>query len=264
MYKATVRAMIRRNLRKLNEGNYEPALAMFRGDATLTFPGDNSWANQHRPTERGREAFATHRGRGRYRSVPAAQCRGPHPPGGRRHPRQRPPMEHAGGDSSTRMGRGPRWARPLQQPGGAVRQHHVGQDPPRGGLPRHRAHRRPRRFSFRRTRWPGVHERSVSKCRQSRRSRAQPVSHSVITGPPNRWAPGPPRPLRSRRSRTAIAASTTSSAMIVVAGCCAGRRGVQFGDRADVAASFCSGRQPWVIQPGTTPCRLSPVGRKGC
>jgi ketosteroid isomerase-like protein len=62
MYKATVRAMIRRNLRKLNEGNYEPALAMFRGDATLTFPGDNSWANQHRPTERGREAFATHRG----------------------------------------------------------------------------------------------------------------------------------------------------------------------------------------------------------
>jgi len=63
MYKAAVRAMIRRNINKLNQGNYEPALAMFRDDAALTFPGDNAWANQHRATERGREAFATHRGR---------------------------------------------------------------------------------------------------------------------------------------------------------------------------------------------------------
>ena len=36
---------------------------MFGDDATLAFPGDNTWANQHRPTERGRDAFATHRGR---------------------------------------------------------------------------------------------------------------------------------------------------------------------------------------------------------
>jgi hypothetical protein len=64
MYKATVRWMIRRNIRELNAGNYRPVLAMFRDDATLAFPGNNSWANQHRPTEKGRARFATHRGRG--------------------------------------------------------------------------------------------------------------------------------------------------------------------------------------------------------
>jgi ketosteroid isomerase-like protein len=55
--------MIRRNISRLNEGDYRPALAMFADDATLSFPGVNSWANQHRSTERGRDAFATHRGR---------------------------------------------------------------------------------------------------------------------------------------------------------------------------------------------------------
>ena len=63
MYKAAARWMIRRNIGRLNDGDYGPALAMFADDATLSFPGDNSWANQHRPTERGRDAFATHRGR---------------------------------------------------------------------------------------------------------------------------------------------------------------------------------------------------------
>jgi ketosteroid isomerase-like protein len=62
MYKFAVRRMIRRNIRHLNEGKYRPALAMFADDATLAFPGQNSWANQHRPTEKGRDAFATHRG----------------------------------------------------------------------------------------------------------------------------------------------------------------------------------------------------------
>ena len=63
MYKATIRWMVRRNIRQLNEGNYRPALAMFARDGLLAFPGDNSWANQFRPTERGRQQFATHRGR---------------------------------------------------------------------------------------------------------------------------------------------------------------------------------------------------------
>ncbi len=63
MYKAAARWMVRRSIGKLNEGDYRPALAMFRDDATLAFPGDNTWANQHRPTQRGRDAFATHRGR---------------------------------------------------------------------------------------------------------------------------------------------------------------------------------------------------------
>ncbi len=51
MYKAAVRWMIRRNIGRLNEGDYRPALAMFARDATLSFPGDNSWSNQHRPSE---------------------------------------------------------------------------------------------------------------------------------------------------------------------------------------------------------------------
>jgi ketosteroid isomerase-like protein len=63
MYKATVRWMIRRNIEQLNHGNYKPALAMFAPRATLTFPGDNSWAGQFRPAEKGREGSPTHRGR---------------------------------------------------------------------------------------------------------------------------------------------------------------------------------------------------------
>jgi ketosteroid isomerase-like protein len=63
MYKATVRSMIRRNIAKLNDGDYRPALRMFRDDDTVSFPGRNSWANQHRPAEQGRHAFVTHRGR---------------------------------------------------------------------------------------------------------------------------------------------------------------------------------------------------------
>jgi hypothetical protein len=55
--------MIRRTIRHLNEGNYALALATFSDGATLAFPGDNSWANQHRPTQKSRESFATHRGR---------------------------------------------------------------------------------------------------------------------------------------------------------------------------------------------------------
>ena len=64
MYKATVRWMIRRNIRRLTAGDYRPALAMFAADAELRFPGDNTWARQHRPVpEHGRAPHATHRGR---------------------------------------------------------------------------------------------------------------------------------------------------------------------------------------------------------
>lgn len=67
MYKATVRWMIRRNIERLNAGDPEPVLAMFAEDATLSFPGDNSWSNMERPVELGRESFATHRGKAELR-----------------------------------------------------------------------------------------------------------------------------------------------------------------------------------------------------
>jgi ketosteroid isomerase-like protein len=63
MYKATVRWMIRRSIRALNTGDYGPTLAVFAEDATLTFPGDNSWSRQFRAPEPGRAAYPTHRGR---------------------------------------------------------------------------------------------------------------------------------------------------------------------------------------------------------
>ena len=63
MYKALVRMLIRRNIRALNEGRYQPGLAMFAADAELTFPGDNTWSRQHRVPQRGRDASPTHKGR---------------------------------------------------------------------------------------------------------------------------------------------------------------------------------------------------------
>ncbi len=63
MYKAAVRALIRRSIRLLNEGNDKPALAVFAPDATLSFPGDNSWSREFRAPRLGREAFVTHRGK---------------------------------------------------------------------------------------------------------------------------------------------------------------------------------------------------------
>jgi len=63
MYKAIVRALIRRSIRELNVGDAGPALAVFATDATLSFPGDNSWSHQFRPPVFGREQFVTHRGK---------------------------------------------------------------------------------------------------------------------------------------------------------------------------------------------------------
>jgi ketosteroid isomerase-like protein len=63
VYKATARWLIRRNIRLLNEGRYQPTLAMFARDATLTFPGDNTWSRMFRTPASGRTATPTHRGR---------------------------------------------------------------------------------------------------------------------------------------------------------------------------------------------------------
>ncbi len=62
MYKAAIRMLIRRNIRLLNEGRHEPSLAMFASDATLVFPGDNSWARMYREPHPSEAPFVTHRG----------------------------------------------------------------------------------------------------------------------------------------------------------------------------------------------------------
>lgn len=62
MYKAAIRALLRRQIAQLNNGNYEPLRKMAAPDAELTFPGDNSWARQFRAPQTGRTAHSTHRG----------------------------------------------------------------------------------------------------------------------------------------------------------------------------------------------------------
>ena len=62
MYKATVRALVRRNIAHLNAGDPEPLLRMAAEDAELPFPGDNSWSTMFRPVTKGREPHATHVG----------------------------------------------------------------------------------------------------------------------------------------------------------------------------------------------------------
>jgi ketosteroid isomerase-like protein len=62
MYKAAIRALFRRNVRRLNQGDYGPLLQLAAPDAELAFPGDNSWARQFRPVERSRAQHTTHRG----------------------------------------------------------------------------------------------------------------------------------------------------------------------------------------------------------
>lgn len=64
MYKTLGGWMMKRNIAKLNEGDYGPVLAMYADDATLAFPGDNGFASQLRPVVKGRKAHVTHRGKG--------------------------------------------------------------------------------------------------------------------------------------------------------------------------------------------------------
>ena len=95
MYKAAVRWMIRRNIAKLNAGDYGPALAMYADDVEFSFPGDNSWADEFRP-RRARPARPRDAPRpGRDGAVPAALRRRRDPDGGRGHPRQRAAVEPA-------------------------------------------------------------------------------------------------------------------------------------------------------------------------
>ncbi|KAJ3334848.1 hypothetical protein HDU93_007180 [Gonapodya sp. JEL0774] len=74
MLRAAVAFMVRRNVAALNHGDYMPLLNMFTEEATLSFPGNNTWSTMYQPapsqTTRvhpssriGAEPLVTHRGR---------------------------------------------------------------------------------------------------------------------------------------------------------------------------------------------------------
>lgn len=62
MYKTTVRALVRRGLRNLNDGDPALLLRLAHPEAELAFPGDNSIAAMYRPVVKDRDAHMTHRG----------------------------------------------------------------------------------------------------------------------------------------------------------------------------------------------------------
>jgi ketosteroid isomerase-like protein len=62
MYKAIVRALVRKGLRELNAGNPDFILGLAAPDVELAFPGDNSWATMFRPAVKGCERHVTHVG----------------------------------------------------------------------------------------------------------------------------------------------------------------------------------------------------------
>lgn len=62
MYKASVRALLRLAVKRLNNGDPSLLLKMAAPDAELMFPGNNSWAAMYRPVVKGRQPYATHRG----------------------------------------------------------------------------------------------------------------------------------------------------------------------------------------------------------
>jgi ketosteroid isomerase-like protein len=62
MYKTAIRALVRRGIARLNQGDPSFLLGMASPDAELAFPGDNSWATMYRPAEKGRDCHVTHRG----------------------------------------------------------------------------------------------------------------------------------------------------------------------------------------------------------
>lgn len=62
MYKAAVRALLRHGIGKLNRGDPGFLLRLASADASIAFPGDNSWARMHRPVRKGRDPHPTHRG----------------------------------------------------------------------------------------------------------------------------------------------------------------------------------------------------------
>jgi len=62
MYKASIRALLRYSIRKLNAGDPSLLLRLAAADVAIAFPGDNSWSTMYRPVEKGRECYPTHRG----------------------------------------------------------------------------------------------------------------------------------------------------------------------------------------------------------
>lgn len=62
MYKASIRALLRRSVKQLNAGDPSLLMRMAAPDMRLAFPGDNSWATMFRPVVKGREQHASHRG----------------------------------------------------------------------------------------------------------------------------------------------------------------------------------------------------------
>ncbi len=62
MYKTSVRFLLRRAIRHLNEGDPSVVLKMAAPDVAIAFPGDNSWASMFRPVVKGRAVHETHRG----------------------------------------------------------------------------------------------------------------------------------------------------------------------------------------------------------
>jgi ketosteroid isomerase-like protein len=62
MYKASIRALLRHSINKLNGGDYSLLLKMASPQFELAFPGSNSWASMFRPQQPGRLRHVTHRG----------------------------------------------------------------------------------------------------------------------------------------------------------------------------------------------------------
>jgi hypothetical protein len=62
MYKATVRALIRYSVKRLNVGDARLLLKLAAPTVQLAFPGDNSWSTMFRPVTKGRACHYTHRG----------------------------------------------------------------------------------------------------------------------------------------------------------------------------------------------------------
>jgi len=62
MYKATVRALMRHGLARMNAGDGSFLLRMASPGAQLAFPGDNSFAAMYRPVVKGLEPHITHDG----------------------------------------------------------------------------------------------------------------------------------------------------------------------------------------------------------
>ena len=62
MYKASIRALLRHSIDKLNHGDYSLLLKLASPGFELAFPGENSWSTMFRPHQRGRAPHVTHRG----------------------------------------------------------------------------------------------------------------------------------------------------------------------------------------------------------